>query len=144
MWWEDYTDKRLLKASLMILEKWLNSFIHSIFNFWFTYLGILCFWEIIKALSNYLETGKDKTFVMPEYQRPCMWSDEQIQPLLGTGNNIESTYFLGTIVDFENDSWQQEIVDGQQLHGQLLRLIMIRLFNIYLKILMYWMIRDSF
>lgn len=41
---------------------------------------------------------------MPEYQRPCMWSDEQIQPLLGTGNNIESTYFLGTIVDFENDS----------------------------------------
>src|SRR5699024_11902016 len=31
-----------------------------------------------------------------------------------TENNNESTYFLGTIVSYENDSGEQEIIDGQQ------------------------------
>ncbi|TLQ05631.1 DUF262 domain-containing protein [Pediococcus stilesii] len=70
-------------------------------------------------VKQFLEFGKVQRFVIPEYQRPYAWSDEQIQVLFDdlveyTANNNESTYFLGTIVAFENDSQEQEIIDGQQ------------------------------
>lgn len=72
-----------------------------------------------QSVKQLLETGKDKKFVIPEYQRPYAWSDEQIQTLFDdlveyTENNSESTYFLGTIVSYENDNHEQEIIDGQQ------------------------------
>jgi uncharacterized protein with ParB-like and HNH nuclease domain len=72
-----------------------------------------------QSVKQLLETGKNKKFVIPEYQRPYAWSDEQIQTLFDdlveyTENNNESTYFLGTIVSYENENNEQEVIDGQQ------------------------------
>lgn len=72
-----------------------------------------------QSVKQLLESGKSKKFVIPEYQRPYAWSDEQIQVLFDdlveyTENNNESTYFLGTIVSYENNNQEQEIIDGQQ------------------------------
>lgn len=70
-----------------------------------------------------LSTGRTKPFVIPEYQRPYAWIDEQIETLFediwefattigGLKNN--GSYFLGSIVSFENEKGEQEIIDGQQ------------------------------
>ena len=72
-----------------------------------------------QSVKQLLETGKVHKFVIPEYQRPYAWSDEQIQTLFDdlaeyTANDSESTYFLGTVVSYENDLGEQEIIDGQQ------------------------------
>ncbi|SCY43331.1 DUF262 domain-containing protein [Lysinibacillus fusiformis] len=72
-----------------------------------------------QSVKQLLETGKVNKFIIPEYQRPYAWSDEQIQTLFEdlveyTENNNESTYFLGTIVSYENENGEQEIIDGQQ------------------------------
>lgn len=75
-----------------------------------------------RSVKELLETGKNKKFVIPEYQRPYAWSDEQIQVLFddlteytnNTNEDDESTYFLGTIVSYENENHEQEIIDGQQ------------------------------
>ncbi|WP_211334341.1 DUF262 domain-containing protein [Companilactobacillus furfuricola] len=72
-----------------------------------------------QSVKQLLETGKDKLFVIPEYQRPYAWSDEQIQTLFDdlveyTKSKLDSDYFLGTVVSYENDNNQQEIIDGQQ------------------------------
>ncbi|MDQ6598090.1 DUF262 domain-containing protein [Bacillus salipaludis] len=72
-----------------------------------------------QSVKQLLETGKVNKFIIPEYQRPYAWSDEQIQTLFDdlveyTENDNESTYFLGTIVSYENENDEQEIIDGQQ------------------------------
>ena len=75
-----------------------------------------------QSVKQLLETGKEKKFVIPEYQRPYAWFDEQIQTLFddlveyteNNTKNTESTYFLGTIVAYENEGGEQEIIDGQQ------------------------------
>lgn len=75
-----------------------------------------------RSVKQLLETGKNKKFVIPEYQRPYAWSDEPIQVLFddlseythNTNDDDESTYFLGTIVSYENENHEQEIIDGQQ------------------------------
>ncbi|MDR2544143.1 MAG: DUF262 domain-containing protein [Methanobrevibacter sp.] len=72
-----------------------------------------------QSVKQLLETGKKQKFIIPEYQRQYSWSDEQIQTLFDdiveyTENNNESTYFLGTIVSYENEYNEQEIIDGQQ------------------------------
>ena len=72
-----------------------------------------------QSVRQLLETGKNQKFIIPEYQRPYAWTDEQIQILFDdlveyTENNSEATYFLGTIVSYENDNNEQEIIDGQQ------------------------------
>ncbi|MEI5988999.1 hypothetical protein A5881_000486 [Enterococcus termitis] len=86
-----------------------------------------------QSVKQLLESGKKQRFVIPEYQRSYAWTDEQIQVLFddlvefteenldygkdGTGHTkskYESTYFLGTIVSYENDRNEQEIIDGQQ------------------------------
>lgn len=75
-----------------------------------------------RSVKQLLETGKNKKFVIPEYQRPYAWSDEQIQVLFddlseythNRNDDDESTYFLGTIVSYENENHEQEIIDGQQ------------------------------
>ena len=72
-----------------------------------------------QSVKQLLETGKVNKFIIPEYQRPYAWTDEQIQTLFEdlveyTENNNESTYFLGTIVSYENENNEQEIIDGQQ------------------------------
>ncbi|MDR4228350.1 DUF262 domain-containing protein [Bacillus mojavensis] len=72
-----------------------------------------------QSVKQLLETGKVNKFIIPEYQRPYAWSDEQVQTLFDdlveyTKNKNESTYFLGTIVSYENEKEEQEIIDGQQ------------------------------
>lgn len=70
-----------------------------------------------------LSTGRAKPFVIPEYQRPYAWTEEQIETLFEDiwefattigGLKQNGTYFLGSIVSFENESGEQEIIDGQQ------------------------------
>lgn len=76
-----------------------------------------------QSVKQLLETGKANKFIIPEYQRPYAWTDEQIQTLFedlveytenNSENSGESNYFLGTIVSYENDNKEQEIIDGQQ------------------------------
>lgn len=75
-----------------------------------------------RSVKDLLETGKNKKFVIPEYQRTYAWSDEQIRVLFddlteythNINEDDESTYFLGTIVSYENENHEQEIIDGQQ------------------------------
>ena len=88
-----------------------------------------------------LSTGRTKPFIIPEYQRPYAWTEEQIETLFediwefattigGLKNN--GSYFLGSIVSFENESGEQEIIDGQQRITSLfllLRAIYTKLIN---------------
>lgn len=77
-----------------------------------------------QSVKQLLESGKDHPFVIPEYQRPYAWEDEHIQTLFddlwefttnGTGGSEnKGTYFLGSVVAYENDNGEQEIIDGQQ------------------------------
>src|SRR5699024_6464455 len=77
-----------------------------------------------QKLKQLLESGKNSKFIIPEYQRPYAWSDEQIQTLFddlveytkqqNLESEKESNYFLGTIVFFENEDEEKEIIDGQQ------------------------------
>lgn len=76
-----------------------------------------------QSVAQLLETGKTTPFVIPEYQRPYAWTDEQVTVLFDDlweftvtlgGSEREGTYFLGCIVSYENDDKEQEIIDGQQ------------------------------
>ena len=76
-----------------------------------------------QSVEVLLGSGKKNPFVIPEYQRPYAWTDEQVETLfedlweftstIGSTEN-ESSYFLGTIVSYENEEGEQEIIDGQQ------------------------------
>ena len=88
-----------------------------------------------------LSTGRIKPFVIPEYQRPYAWTDEQIETLFediwefattSGGLKNSGSYFLGSIVSFENENGEQEIIDGQQRITSLfllLRAIYTKLIN---------------
>lgn len=76
-----------------------------------------------QSVAELLGSGKKKPFVIPEYQRPYAWTDEQVETLFedlwdftttsgGTGR--EGSYFLGSVVAYENENREQEIIDGQQ------------------------------
>ena len=77
-----------------------------------------------QSVKTLLESGKDHPFVIPEYQRPYAWEFDQIQTLFDDlwdfttseegGSEGKNTYFLGTIVAYENEKQEQEIIDGQQ------------------------------
>lgn len=76
-----------------------------------------------QSVSELLKTGRTKPFIIPEYQRPYAWTSEQIETLFDDiwefattigGTKHNGTYFLGSIVSFENDDHEQEIIDGQQ------------------------------
>lgn len=72
-----------------------------------------------KSVAALLESAKNHKFVIPEYQRPYAWGDEECQTLWDDLSTFatqegESTYFLGTIVSYENDKGESEIIDGQQ------------------------------
>ena len=75
-----------------------------------------------KNVLELLSSGATKPFVIPEYQRPYAWTEEEVTTLfedlweftINEQNSItEGTYFLGCIVSFENNG-AQEIIDGQQ------------------------------
>lgn len=77
-----------------------------------------------QSVKQLLEGGKDHPFVIPEYQRPYAWEEDQIDTLFNDlwdfstspegGSDGPNTYFLGSIVSYENDKGEQEIIDGQQ------------------------------
>lgn len=71
------------------------------------------------SIKELLMTGTKEKFLIPEYQRPYAWTDDQILTLFEdlveyTNNQNESSYFLGCIVSFSNENKEQEIIDGQQ------------------------------
>ncbi|MGN0867563.1 MAG: DUF262 domain-containing protein [Oligosphaeraceae bacterium] len=75
-------------------------------------------------VSDLLRNGAEHPFVIPEYQRPYAWGSDQIQTLfediwdftvnMGGSKHPNEKYFLGSIVSYENESGEQEIIDGQQ------------------------------
>lgn len=76
-----------------------------------------------QSVKDLLETGKDHPFVIPEYQRPYAWSNDEIDTLFDDlweftensgGSERNGTYFLGSIVSYQNEHGEQEIIDGQQ------------------------------
>lgn len=76
-----------------------------------------------QSVEALLGSGKSKPFVIPEYQRPYAWTDEQVETLFEDlweftttigGTENESSYFLGSVVSYENEDGEQEIIDGQQ------------------------------
>ena len=81
-----------------------------------------------------LFSAKDAVFLIPDYQRPYAWGDQQCQTLWDDifsfslpDNNCDafkqsSEYFLGSIVTFRNGS-NKEIIDGQQRLTTLLLLL---------------------
>lgn len=80
------------------------------------------------SIKELLMTGTKEKFLIPEYQRPYAWTDEQVLTLFEdlveyTNNQNESSYFLGCIVSFSNEKKEQEIIDGQQRITTLLLLL---------------------
>lgn len=76
-----------------------------------------------QSVKQLLESGKAHPFVIPEYQRPYAWTDDQVITLFEDlwdfasgqeGEETQGTYFLGTVVSYENENGEQEIIDGQQ------------------------------
>lgn len=76
-----------------------------------------------QSVSEFLASGKNHSFVIPEYQRPYAWENIHIDTLFNdiwdftastTVEDSNTTYFLGSVVSFQNESGEQEIIDGQQ------------------------------
>lgn len=75
-----------------------------------------------QSVTELFESAKKKPFLIPEYQRPYAWEEEQVDTLfediwdysLNYNNNMNDNYFLGSVVSFDNESGNQEIIDGQQ------------------------------
>ena len=78
-----------------------------------------------KAIID-LFSDKKADFLIPDYQRPYAWSEEQCQTLWDDiflfsfpGDNHENfddndEYFLGSIVTYKNERGKSEVIDGQQ------------------------------
>lgn len=74
------------------------------------------------TVFDFIKTGERNKFVIPDYQRPYSWEEEQVETLFNdiwnfTIENIgrkDSSYFLGSIVSFVNTDGENEIIDGQQ------------------------------
>lgn len=82
-----------------------------------------------------LFTGRTANYLIPDYQRPYAWDEDECQTLWDDifafafpDNNIDlfgsgDEYFLGTIVTYKNDNEQSEVIDGQQRLTTLLLLL---------------------
>lgn len=90
-----------------------------------------------KTIFNLL-SDKSSDFLIPDYQRPYAWGEEQCQTLWDDivafsfpDDNIDEfddneEYFLGAIVTFKNEKGKLEVIDGQQRLTTLL--LMLRAF----------------
>src|SRR5574344_879264 len=76
-----------------------------------------------QSVETLLGSGKKNPFVIPEYQRPYAWTDDQVETLFEDlwdftstrgGTEQDGSYFLGSIVSYQNENGEQEIIDGQQ------------------------------
>src|SRR5438552_15669442 len=60
----------------------------------------------------------DRYIVVPPYQRPYSWTDEQITDLLRDLSDAirdkDAEYFLGTVVLTKNKEGSHFVIDGQQ------------------------------
>lgn len=73
-----------------------------------------------------LLSDRKADYIIPDYQRPYAWGEDSCQTLWNdifsfaipdndaTKFDTSDEYFLGSIVTFENDKKQQEVIDGQQ------------------------------
>ncbi|WP_408912912.1 DUF262 domain-containing protein [Candidatus Nanosynbacter lyticus] len=73
-----------------------------------------------------LLSDRKADYIIPDYQRPYAWGEDSCQTLWddifsfaipdndATKFDTSDEYFLGSIVTFENDKKQQEVIDGQQ------------------------------
>lgn len=74
-----------------------------------------------------LFSAKKTKFLIPDYQRPYAWGEDECQTLwedlfnfsfpeknCDTFDSDSDEYFLGPIVTFKNDDGDMEIIDGQQ------------------------------
>lgn len=71
-----------------------------------------------------LFSDKRADFIIPDYQRPYAWTEEECQTLWEDvfafpendkdKFNNDDEYYLGPIVTFKNDSSKMEVIDGQQ------------------------------
>ena len=74
-----------------------------------------------QTVLQLLTSGQNTPFVIPEYQRPYSWSDDEITTLFDDlwDFSIERTrteganYFLGCVVSYEENG-ERQIIDGQQ------------------------------
>lgn len=78
-----------------------------------------------KSIYDLLSDRKTD-YIIPDYQRPYAWDEDNCQTLWddifsfaipdndATKFDTNDEYFLGSIVTFENDKRQQEVIDGQQ------------------------------
>lgn len=78
-----------------------------------------------KSIYDLLSDRK-ADYIIPDYQRPYAWDEDNCQTLWddifsfaipdndATKFDTNDEYFLGSIVTFENDKRQQEVIDGQQ------------------------------
>ena len=75
------------------------------------------------SVKKLLESGKEKLFVIPEYQRPYVWDEEKVETLFNDiweftikyQEDDTATYFLGSVVSYNDEQKsRQEIIDGQQ------------------------------
>ena len=75
-----------------------------------------------QTVLQLLISGQDIPFVIPEYQRPYSWSDDEIITLFEdlwefsverTQPDGAKNYFLGCVVSYEENG-ERQIIDGQQ------------------------------
>ena len=75
-----------------------------------------------QSVLELLRSGQEVPFLIPEYQRPYSWSDDEIITLFDdiwgfsidrTQPNGAKSYFLGCVVSYKEDGVRQ-IIDGQQ------------------------------
>ena len=77
-----------------------------------------------KTVSQIFTDPKAK-FLIPDYQRPYSWENEQCETLWAdicafafpfdhAFNPNGDQYFLGTILTFPNSSYESEVIDGHQ------------------------------
>lgn len=78
-----------------------------------------------KTISQILNDPNKPKFLIPDYQRPYSWECEQCEtlwddilsfafPIDHAFNASNDRYFLGTILTFQNDYYESEVIDGQQ------------------------------
>lgn len=75
-----------------------------------------------QTVLQLLNSGQEIKFLIPEYQRPYSWGDDEIITLFDdiwdfsidrTKPNGQKSYFLGSVVSYTEDGVRQ-IIDGQQ------------------------------
>ena len=72
----------------------------------------------IKYNDHSISSAFKDHYIVPDYQREYVWTDEQVEQLMADlldayNADNKKAYFLGTIVTYDSGS-QFELIDGQQ------------------------------